>query len=292
MSIFKGSCVALATPFQQSGVNYETLEKLLEFQLANGTDAILVCGTTGEPSTMSPEEKFGVIDFTVKKVNGQIPVIAGAGSNCTASSVEATKRCLDLGVDAVLAVTPYYNKCSRAGLIQHFTKIADVGLPVILYNVPSRTGFNITPDALRELADHPNIAAIKEASANITQIVEMARTCLGKIDIYSGNDDHVVPVMSVGGLGVISVTANIAPREVHEMAQQYLDGNLKNAQILQFQLNPLSQALFSEVNPIPVKTALRLMGYDMGELRLPLCEMTEANLARLKKEMAALGLLR
>ncbi|MEZ4357663.1 MAG: 4-hydroxy-tetrahydrodipicolinate synthase [Eubacteriales bacterium] len=290
MSVFKGSCVALSTPFTKDGINFDTLAKLIEFHIDNKTDSILVCGTTGEPSTMTTAEKCAVIDFTVKRVSGRIPIIAGAGTNNTVSSVEMAKKASELGADAILAVTPYYNKCSVAGLIKHFNAMTDASkLPTIVYNVPSRTGLNITPDTLLKLSENKYIVGIKEASANITQIVEMARLCEGKIDLYAGNDDHAIPIMSVGGLGVISVTANVAPKEVHDMATAYLNKDLDTAKKLQFMLNPLSAALFSDVNPIPVKTALRLMGFDMGELRLPLCDMSYDKLDKLKVELAKLG---
>ena len=290
MSVFKGSCVALSTPFTNDGINFDTLAKLIDFHLDNNTDSILVCGTTGEPSTMTTAEKCSVIDFTVKRVAGRIPILAGVGTNNTVSSVEMAKYARDLGADALLAVTPYYNKCSVDGLIKHFGAMTDEAkLPTIVYNVPSRTGLNITPDTLLKLSENKYIVGMKEASANITQIVEMARLCQGKIDMYAGNDDHALPIMSVGGLGVISVTANVAPKEVHDMASAYLNGDLDSAIKLQFKLNPLTAALFSDVNPIPVKTALSLMGFDMGNLRLPLCEMNEQKLPTLKQELKKLG---
>ncbi len=290
MSIFKGSGVALCTPFDGSGVNYEALGSLIEFQIKNGTDALVACGTTGEPSTMSRQEKLGAIDFTIKKAAKRVPVIAGTGGNDTKEVLELSKEAEKLGADALLIVTPYYNKCSPKGLIKHFFAVADeVNIPIIIYNVPARTGLNISPSSLYELSAHKNIAAIKEASANISQIVEMARMCEGRIDMYSGNDDHVIPIMAVGALGVISVVANVAPKETHDMVMKYFSGDLMGATHLQFRLNPLINALFSEVNPIPVKTALNLIGFNMGPLRMPLCEMSENNLAALKKELKTFG---
>jgi 4-hydroxy-tetrahydrodipicolinate synthase len=292
MSVFIGSGVALCTPFSDKGVNLDSFGKLIDFQIDNHTDALVVCGTTGEPSTMSSEEKLEAIDFTVKRAAKRVPVIAGTGGNNTKEVVEASIAAQKLGADALLIVTPYYNKCSPLGMMKHFFAVADVvDIPIIIYNVPARTGLNLTPQTLYELSAHKNIAAIKEASANITQIVEMARLCEGRVDIYSGNDDHVLPMMAVGALGVISVSANIVPKETHDMVAKYLSGDQKGAMDLQFRLNPLINALFTEVNPIPVKTALRLMGFDMGELRLPLCDMTEGNLKTLRSEMKKMNLI-
>lgn len=290
MSIFTGSGVAIVTPFTEEGINYDAFEKLIAFQIKEGTDAIVVCGTTGEPSTMSDEEKESLIKFTVEKVRGRIPVIAGTGGNNTKTVVESSQKAELLGADALLIVTPYYNKTTQKGLVEHFTAIADaVQLPIIIYNVPSRTGLNMTPDTLRQLAHHQNIQAMKEASGNIAQIVEMARICQGLIDIYSGNDDHVVPVLSVGGKGVISVIANIAPKEMHDLVAAFLSGNIEESLKLQFKINALVEALFSEVNPIPIKTALNLIGFDAGEFRLPLTTMSESNLTLLKKSLIAYG---
>jgi 4-hydroxy-tetrahydrodipicolinate synthase len=292
MSIFTGSGVALSTPFHETGVNFDALGKLIDFQIENLTDALVICGTTGEPSTMTEEEKLSAIEYTVKKTAKRVPVIAGTGGNDTKEVIRMSAEAEKLGADALLIVTPYYNKCSQKGLVKHFFAVADVvNIPIIIYNVPVRTGFNITPKMLLELSAHPNIQAVKEASANIVQIVEMARMCEGKIDIYSGNDDHVIPMMAVGALGVISVTANVLPKEMHDMAAKFLAGDTKGAMALQFRLNPLTNALFTEVNPIPVKTALNLMGFDMGRLRLPLCEMADENLMVLKKELKAMGLI-
>lgn len=282
MSIFQGSGVALITPFTYDDeVNFKTLEKLIEFQVKGGTDALIVCGTTGEPSTMSLEERDTVIGFAVEKVDERIPVIAGTGGNNTIEVLEASRRAQNLGADALLIVTPYYNKCTQEGLIAHFFTVADaVEIPIIVYNVPSRTALNITPETMAEIATHPNIVAVKEASANIAQITELARLC-PKLDIYSGNDDHVVPLLSLGAKGVISVTANVLPKDVHDMCARWFAGDIAGARELQFYLNPLTNVLFSEVSPIPVKTAVSLIGYDAGPLRMPLTPMSDANLQKL-----------
>lgn len=290
MAVFKGSGVALVTPFTGDGVNYEVLDKLLDFHLENSTDAIIACGTTGEASTMTDDEKNGVIEYSVKKVNGRIPVIAGTGSNDTRHSIEMSKEAERLGADALLVITPYYNKTTQKGLIEHFTKIADsVNIPIIIYNVPSRTGLNVLPQTLAELKNHPNIAGVKEASGDISQIAEVARLCGNNFAIYSGNDDQVVPIMALGGLGVISVTANIMPKEVHNMAAAFLEGNVKESLELQLKLNPLNKALFIEVNPIPVKTAMNLIGMNAGPLRLPLTDMEPKNLETLKSKLVEYG---
>ena len=290
--IFKGSCVALATPFDENGVNLAAFEKLIEFQIEEKTDALLVCGTTGEPSTMSAEEKRSAIECAVKTANGRLPVIAGVVGNNTQNCVKWAKIACMLGADAILAVTPYYNKCTEAGLIAHFTAIADASeKPVIMYNVPVRTCVNISSVAAAALAAHPNIAAIKEASGNISQIAETARLTAGKLDIYSGNDDQIQPVLSLGGAGVISVLANIMPRYTHDMTEAYFTGDTQKACEMQLRVLPLVSALFCEVNPIPVKTALSQMGYQMGDLRLPLCEMTTEHLATLKEQLSLFGLI-
>jgi len=290
MNVFKGACTALSTPFTDSGINFDSFEKLIEFQIENDIDALLVCGTTGEPSTMTKEEKQSVIDFAVKQADKRVPIIAGTGGNNTAAVMDASKAAADSGADALLIVTPYYNKCTPAGLIRHYIMIADaVDIPIIVYNVPGRTGLNITPDVLSNISAHKNIAGIKEASGDIKQITEMARRCLNDIAIYSGNDDHVVPVLSVGGTGVVSVASNIAPREVHDMVMHYLNGEPDKALALQFRLNPLNQALFSEVNPIPVKTAMNMLKFNMGPLRMPLCDMTETNRQRLLDALVQFG---
>ena len=292
MSIFEGSAVALVTPFTQTSVNLSALKRLLDFQLQGGTDAIVVCGTTGEPATMTTEEKHCVIQETISHIAGRIPVIAGAGSNSTAHAIEDARFAERAGADAVLVVTPYYNKCSQAGLIKHYLAIADsISLPIIMYNVPGRTGVNMTAATLGELAKHPNIAAMKEASGNISQVAEMARLGGAEIDLYSGNDDQIVPLMSLGGKGVISVLANIAPREIHELCAKYLAGDTRGACEMQLRLNPLANALFMDVNPIPVKTALNLMGFEAGPLRLPLCDMEEQAQAKLAAVLAQYNLI-
>ncbi|MBW6410025.1 4-hydroxy-tetrahydrodipicolinate synthase [Clostridium weizhouense] len=283
MSVFEGSGVAIITPFDDNGVNYDKLKDLLEWHIKEGTDAIVICGTTGEATTMTEEEKKKTIKFTVNVVNKRIPVIAGTGSNNTNSAIEMSKYAESIGVDGLLVITPYYNKTSKKGLLKHFTAINDaVKTPIILYNVPSRTGVNITPNDLMEISKLSNVVAIKEASGNISQIVEMKALCKDKIDIYSGNDDQIVPIMSLGGKGVISVLANVIPKEVHELTKNCLNGKFNEA--LDIQLNKLSltNTLFIETNPIPVKTAMNLMGLQVGSLRLPLCEMDDKNLEILK----------
>lgn len=291
MSVFTGSCVALVTPFTDDGVNFESLANLIEFQIREGTDAILVCGTTGEPPTMTRDEKYSVIGFTVEKVAKRVPVIAGTGGYNTATVIEDSKEAERLGADALLIVTPYYNKTTQKGLIQHYAAIADaVHIPIIIYNVPGRTGLNVAPSTLKELSKIDNIVGIKEASGNIAQVTEMARLCGDKIDIYSGDDNIVVPILALGGKGVISVVANIAPRDTHEMVVKFLNGDIEGSRTLQFKLNPLIEALFLEVNPIPVKTALNLMGMNAGKLRMPLTDMSEQNLEILKKRMLEYGL--
>lgn len=290
MSVFTGSGVALVTPFKEGGVNFDTLEQMIEFQIAGATDALIVCGTTGEPSTMTAKEKHDTIKFAIERVNHRIPVIAGTGGNNTAEVIEASIDAQQLGADALLIVTPYYNKTTQKGLVEHYTAIANaVDIPIIIYNVPSRTGLNMTPATLEKLSHVRNIAGMKEASGNIVQVAEMARLCGDRIDIYSGNDDQVVPILSLGGKGVISVVANIAPKDTHDMVIKFLNGDIEGSRQLQFKLNPLVEALFIEVNPIPVKTALNLMGFNAGNLRLPLTEMSESNLAFLRQRMREYG---
>ncbi len=292
MPIFTGSCVAMVTPFTQDGIAFDALGETIEFQVREGTDALLACGTTGEPPTMTKDEKKEVIRYTIEKTANRVPVIAGTGGNNTAEVIRASKEAEMLGADALLVVTPYYNKTNPKGLIAHFKAVAEaVTLPIIIYNVPSRTNLNVTPAALKELAKIPNITAMKEASGDIAQVLEMFRTCGSMIDIYSGNDDIVVPLLSVGGKGVISVVANIAPKDTHQMVMAFLEGRIKDSLDLQCQLKPLIDALFLEVNPIPVKTAMNLMGFAMGPLRLPLTDMDEHNLSLLKSRMQEYGLL-
>lgn len=276
MTIFEGSGVAIVTPFTNDSVDYDKLKELLEWHVQEGTDAIVICGTTGEATTMTLEEKKSVIKFTVDVINGRIPVIAGSGSNNTKASVEMSKYCESVGVSALLVITPYYNKTNHKGLLKHFETINDaVNIPIILYNVPSRTNMNITPSTLKELSKLKNIVAIKEASGSLSQIAEMKALCGDSIDIYSGNDDQIIPIMSLGGKGVISVLANVIPKEVHNMTRMYLDGKCMEASKIQIDTLELTNALFSETNPIPVKTALNLMGCNVGPLRLPLYEMDD-----------------
>lgn len=289
MSIFTGAGTALVTPFNDAGIDFAAFEALIEYQIENSIDALVVCGTTGEPSTMTGKERRSAIEFVVKQAAGRVPVIAGTGTNNTASTIEASMEACDLGANALLVVTPYYNKCSDTGLVRHFLSIADSSsVPIIIYNVPSRTGVNVCPAVMKEISQHDNIVGIKEASANIAQIVETARLC-PDIDLYSGNDDHVVPLLSLGGKGVISVVANVAPKMTHDMVASYLAGDTMKSLELQFKLNPLNKALFLETNPIPVKTALNMIGMNGGILRMPLCEMSADKNAVLKKELIALG---
>ncbi|WP_252249295.1 4-hydroxy-tetrahydrodipicolinate synthase [Clostridium sp. VAP23] len=283
MSVFEGSGVAIVTPFNDKGVDYDKLKDLLEWHVKEGTDSIVICGTTGEATTMTENEKKTVIKFAVDVINNRIPVIAGTGSNNTLSAIEMSKYAESVGVDAILVITPYYNKTSQKGLFKHFKAVNDsVNIPIILYNVPSRTGVNITPKALVQIAELKNIVAIKEASGNISQIMEMKSLCKDKIDIYSGNDDQIVPIMSLGGKGVISVLANVIPNEVHTLTKKCLEGNFDEALDIQLNRLKLTNALFIETNPIPVKTAMNLMGFEVGSLRLPLCEMEDSNLETLK----------
>jgi len=278
MSIFQGSAVAIVTPFDEDGVNFEKLKTLLEWHIKEGTDAIVICGTTGEATTMTEKEKKDTIKFTVDVINKRIPVIAGTGSNNTVSAISMSKYAESVGVDGLLVITPYYNKTTQNGLVKHFKAINDeVKTPIILYNVPGRTGLNIAPKTLVKLAELSNVVAIKEASGNISQIVQMKALCRDSIDIYSGNDDQIVSIMSLGGKGVISVLANIIPKEVHEIAVKCLENNYKEALDIQLDTLSLANTLFIETNPIPVKTAMNLMGLEVGPLRLPLCEMDSNN---------------
>lgn len=290
MSIFKGSGVAVVTPFNEIGVDFKKLEELLEWHIENKTDAIIVCGTTGEASTMSDSEKKETIKFTVDIVNKRIPVIAGTGSNNTAASVNMSKWAESIGVDGLLVITPYYNKTTQKGLIEHFRSIAEsVKIPIILYNVPSRTGMNLEPKTLLALCKYENIVAVKEASGNISQIIKIKALCGDRIDLYSGNDDQVIPILSVGGIGVISVLANVIPKDMHDMCSLYSEGKHEEALKLQLNALALNDAIFIETNPIPVKTAMNLMGMKVGNLRLPLCDMSEGNLEVLRRELTAYG---
>lgn len=288
---FTGSAVAIVTPFDGDKTNYDELGRLIEWHIENDTDAIVICGTTGEASTMPDEEHLAAIEYTVKKAAGRIKVIAGTGSNDTAHAVALSKRADEMGVDGLLQVTPYYNKASQKGLAAHFSAIANaVSVPVILYNVPSRTGVSISIDTLKELAKLENIVAIKEASGNISYTAKVAAE-VPELYIYSGNDDMIVPIMSLGGKGVISVLANVMPKETHEMCAAYLDGDTAKATKMQLEYLDLINKLFIEVNPIPVKTAMRLMGWNVGALRMPLCDMEESNLEALKAALKAQNLI-
>lgn len=293
MAVFKGAGVAIVTPmFENGDVNYEKLGELIEYQIANGTDAIIICGTTGEASTLTHEEHLDVIEYAVKKTAKRIPVIAGTGSNCTQTAIYLSKEAEKRGADALLVVTPYYNKATQKGLIQHYTKVANsVSLPIIMYNVPGRTGCNILPETAVELARNvENIVGIKEASGNIGQVCKLMSLADGCIDLYSGEDGQVVPALSVGGIGVISVLSNVAPKETHDMVMLYLEGKVKESCELQLKAIPLVDALFCEVNPIPVKTALNLMGMEAGIFRGPLTEMEDVNKAKLIKAMKDFGI--
>jgi len=291
--VFTGSGVAIITPFTESGVNYDELGKMLEYHIENKTDAIVICGTTGEASTMPDEEHCAAIRYAVEKVAGRIPVIAGTGSNDTPHAIKLSKFAEEAGADAILSVTPYYNKATQQGLIAHFTAIANaVSIPVILYNVPSRTGCNIAPETLKALSKVENIVGVKEASGNLSQVAKIASICDEDFAIYSGNDDQILPVLSLGGIGVISVVANVAPVQTHDMVYKFLDGDIKAAKDLQLEMIELCDALFCEVNPIPVKTAMKLLGWNTGNLRLPLTPMSDKNLEFLKSAMANYGLLK
>ncbi len=284
--LFKGCGTAISTPFDENGVNLKEFERLIEDQIQNKVDAIIVCGTTGESSTMTTEEKKLTIECAVKTSNGRVPIIAGTGGNNTKQVIENSKLAESLGVDGLLIVTPYYNKCTQAGLIEHYKVIANsVSLPIILYSVQSRTGVNIEPKTCLELSRIDNIVAIKEASGNLSQVAEIAHLCGDNLHIYSGNDDQVLPVLSLGGLGVISVLSNVKPEYTHNMVQNFFDGNIEEATKMQLNALPLIKALFAEVNPIPVKAALNMQGYNFGIPRLPLTPLTEGKMEVLKKEL-------
>lgn len=293
MSIFEGSGTAIITPFHQDGsINFGKLEELIDFQIENNTDAIIICGTTGEASTMCDEEHLECIKIAVDRVNGRIPVIAGTGSNDTRHGMELTKNAARLGADASLQVTPYYNKTTPKGLIEHFKAIANCAdIPMILYNVPSRTGMNITPEIAYELSKYDFTIGLKEASGNISQVAAISALCGDSLPIYSGNDDQIIPILSLGGKGVISVLSNVAPSQTHDMVRLYLDGEREKALKLQLDFLPLIDALFCEVNPIPAKEALNLMGYEVGPCRLPLYEMDLANVNKLKNALINCKLL-
>lgn len=293
-TIFTGAGVAIITPMYEDGsVNYDKLGEFIEFQINGGTDAIIICGTTGESATLSDEEHVKAIEYTVRKVAGRIPVIAGTGSNDTKYAVQLSLEAQKSGADALLMVTPYYNKTTQTGLIRHFNYIADrVNLPIILYNVPSRTGVNIKPATYKELSKHPNIVAAKEANGDLSSIARTVSLCGDDLAIYSGNDDQIVPILSLGGKGVISVLSNVMPKEAHDICAKFFAGDIEGSRRLQLDLISLMDALFSEVNPIPVKTALNLMGFDVGECRMPLAPMQEENLNLLKSEMIKHGLIK
>lgn len=294
MAIFKGAGVAIITPMHEDGsVNYEKLEEILEFQIANSTDAIIICGTTGESSTMTHGEHLKTIKFAVDKVAKRVPVIAGTGSNCTETAIMMSKEAASYGVDALLVVTPYYNKATQKGLIAHYTAIANAvpETPIIMYNVPSRTGCNLQPATVAALVKNvKNIVGIKAASGDLSQIAKMMSLAGEDLELYSGNDDQILPIMSLGGLGVISVLSNVAPKQTHDIVMKFMEGDTREAARLQLEAIPLINALFCEVNPIPVKTAMNMMGMEVGPLRMPLCEMEESNKEILAKAMKDYGL--
>lgn len=294
MAIFEGAGVALVTPFKENGdVNYDKLEEILEEQIAGGTDAIVICGTTGEASTMSPEEHLSVIKYGCEVVKGRIPVVAGTGSNCTREAVYMSQKAEEAGADGVLLVTPYYNKATQNGLIAHFTTIAEaIKIPALLYHIPGRTGVTMKPETIVSLCKNvPNIVGVKEASGNFSSIATMMNMADGCIDVYSGNDDQIVPLLSMGGKGVISVLSNVAPKQTHDICQKFFDGDVKGSLQMQLDAIPLISALFSEVNPIPVKAAMNMMGKEVGPLRLPLTEMEDAHKEVLKQAMKSYGIL-
>ena len=291
MSLFTGSGVAIITPFTEQGnVDFDVFEQLIDFHLTHKTDSIIVCGTTGEAATMTNEEHLECIRFVVDKVNKKIPVIAGTGSNDTIHGAYLTKEAYKLGADGALLVTPYYNKTTQKGLIEHYTYIAKQSdIPIILYNVPSRTGLNIQPKTAYELSKIDTIVGIKEASGNISQITELMHLCQDRLDLYSGNDDQILPLLALGGKGVISVIANILPQDTHDLVQKFFDGDLQGSLDLQLKMQPLVNALFSEVNPIPVKTAVAWIGYNVGHCRMPLTNMESVNEQKLKQAMIDYG---
>lgn len=294
MAIFKGAGVAIVTPFTEDNqVNYPEFARMLEDQIANHTDAIIVCGTTGEASTLTHEEHIACIEFAVKTVNHRIPVIAGTGSNCTDTAIYLSKAAEAVGADGLLLVSPYYNKATQKGLYEHFSMIAkSVSIPIILYNIPGRTGVNIAPETMVALAkDVENIVAVKEASGDFSSIAKLMSLADGCIDVYSGNDDQIVPLLSLGGAGVISVLSNVMPQYTHDICQKYFDGAVAESAKMQLDAIPLIKALFSEVNPIPVKDAMRLMGYKTGKCRRPLTDMEPAHLEVLKAEMVKMGVI-
>ena len=291
--IFRGAGVAIITPFTETGVNYNELGRIIEDQIAGGTDAIVIPGTTGESATMTDAEHREAIRYTVEKVGGRIPVVAGTGSNETSYAIELSQYAEKVGADALLLVTPYYNKCTQNGLVAHYTKIADsVSIPAILYNVPSRTGVGIKTETYAKLSQHPRIVGVKEASGDLSAILRLRAATGDDFAVYSGNDDQIVPILSLGGSGVISVLSNVAPRVAHDICQHYFDGDVRTAAKMQIDYTDLIDALFCEVNPIPVKTAMRRLGYDAGPLRMPLSEMEPAHAAQLDAALRKHGLLK
>ena len=293
-TIFKGAGVAIITPMNEDGsINFDKLGELIEFNIANHTDAIIICGTTGESATMTDEEHQDCITYAIKKVDGRIPVIAGTGSNDTKYAVALSKHAEKQGADALLVVTPYYNKCSQEGLIKHYYAIADaVNIPIIAYNVPSRTGTNIAVSTCVELSKHKNIAAIKEASGDISRVAQIRAACGDDLDVYSGNDDQIIPILSLGGKGVISVLSNCMPKETHDICELCFENKYKEASQLALKLLEFTNGLFMDVNPIPVKEALNIMGFEVGECRLPLCKMPQAKIDKLKSQMQKIGLVK
>lgn len=291
-TIFTGSCVALVTPFRDNKIDFDRFRELIDWHIENGTDAILVAGTTGETSTLTDQEHLDLLRVAGEHIAGRVPYIAGTGSNDTAYSIMLSKYAEEQGADAVLVINPYYNKSTQKGIYVHIKAIADaIKVPIIVYNVPSRTGANISVSTIQKLAEIPNVQAVKEASGDISQITEIARTCGDKLDVYSGNDDQTLPILSVGGKGIISVSANIIPKDMHDLVATFMDGDVDKARKMQFDTNLINLAMFYETNPIPVKTAMRLLGTDTGEMRLPLVEMEEANEARLVEALKKYGLL-
>ncbi len=294
MAIFTGAGVAIVTPFHADGsVNYNKLEELINYQIDHGTDSIVICGTTGESPTLSEKEHVDVIKKAVEFTKGRVPVVAGTGSNSTQTAIELSVAAVEAGADGLLVITPYYNKATQAGLVQHFTAIADAAkAPIIMYSVQSRTGVNIAPETVATLVKNvDNIVGLKEASGNISQVAKIMNLTDGKLDLYSGNDDQIVPVMSLGGIGVISVLSNVAPQYTHDICAKYLAGDVKGSMEMQLKAIPLVDQLFCEVNPIPVKKALNLMGFEVGGLRMPLTELTKANEEKLAKAMREFGIL-
>lgn len=293
MSIFTGSGVAVVTPFHaDESVNYDKLDELLDYHCNHKTDSIIICGTTGESSTLSEEEHMDVVKFAIERVKGRVPVIAGTGSNSTFTTIQMSKEAVEDGADGLLLVTPYYNKCTQKGLVEHYKMVArEAKAPIILYSVASRTGVNIAPETVAEIyRDVENVVAVKEASGNISQVAKIMNLTDGRIDLYSGNDDQIVPILSLGGKGVISVLANVAPEYTHDICEKFFAGDVAGSCKMQLDALPLIEKLFCEVNPIPVKKACNLMGMEVGSLRMPLTEMTEGNAVKLAEEMKKIGI--